>query len=131
MSHYTPLYLSTASAAFRLWPPTVSLAQKVAKIRPADVWPVNNIGWDMVQGQLLLTLKHHATKVELALVPASPEMLASLALWWHVAARAVLPLEKDHLRVHDANHHWGSYAEHIMYFGNAMATIGESGRRGV
>ena len=110
---------------------SLSHAQQVADIRRADIWPINNVGWDSAHGLMQLTLEHHAAKVELAQVPPSPEMLDMTALWWHVAADVVLPLVKDHLSVHDPNHHWASYTEDITYFANVMATLGEPGRRNV
>ena len=55
-------------------------SQQFADILPADIWPINSVGWDMVQGQLLPTLKHHAAKLEPAPFPATPELLALLAL---------------------------------------------------
>ena len=106
-------------------------AQQLADLRPIDVWPVNNVSWDAAQGVLQLTVKHHAAKVELALVPAAPLLLSSIALWWHVAADVVLPLDKAHLRAHDPNHHWASYKEDITHFANAIAAMGESARRDV
>ena len=106
-------------------------AQQLADLRPNDVWPVNNVSWDAAQGVLQLTVKHHASKVELALVPAAPLLLSSVAPWWHVAADIVLPLDKAHLQTHDPNHHWASYKEDVTHFANAIAVMGESGRRDV
>ena len=91
----------------------VALSPEVqgSTITSSDLWPVSSVAFDPAAGRLLLTGKHHLSKVQVAAIPATAPMEGSMALLWAPMANQFLALDHAALVDHAPNFTWVSYHE--------------------
>ena len=95
--------------------PFVALSPEVQRstITSFDLWPVSSVAFDLAAGRLLLTGKHHLSKVRVAVITATAPMEGSVALWWASMANQFLALDHAALVDRAPNFTWVPYHECI------------------
>ena len=63
------------------------------------------MGWHPIDQRLTLTATHHHSRITVTVIPATPEVLSSLALWWAATTASLPTLDLKSLRDHSPGLH--------------------------
>ena len=87
----------------------MSLPSQRLAVSPSDLWPVSAVGWHPVDHRLTLTATHHHSRITVTVIPATPEVLSSLACWWAATTASLPTLDLKSLRDHSPGLHWAPF----------------------
>ena len=108
------VYCHTATMVKQVHPFTkLSPEEREKQIAPGDVWPVSSISFDKEKGEMVMTIRHHASATDMLKVPGSRELLGSAALWWASLTEKLYPLDAKDLAEQSKAFSWTPFSQQV------------------
>lgn len=91
----------------------LSALQQQLQLRGREAFPYTRIGWDAPNNTVLLTAKHIESNIEVANIPARPDLTSSIGLWWCVLVERLPQVDRTILIEKIDAVSWRTYSELI------------------